>query len=168
MAESPDNARVADTLDRVAELLELQGGNPHRARSYRRAAETVRGADREMAEVLKEKGVEGLKAFGGVGERLAGAIREIVETGRLGLLDRLESEADPRTVLAKVPGVGEELAGRFSCRRGMPTVPRAAKGRSAGAPPGHPAEDFGYDLAAAAVFFAAEARLWRDEARRRP
>jgi DNA polymerase (family 10) len=66
MAESPDNARVAETLDRVAELLELQGGNPHRARSYRRAAETVRGADREMAEVLKEKGVEGLKAFGGV------------------------------------------------------------------------------------------------------
>ncbi|MFO7956815.1 MAG: helix-hairpin-helix domain-containing protein [Candidatus Brocadiia bacterium] len=112
-ADKPDNDHVAGLLDRVADLLEMQDENPFRIRSYRRAANTVRAYDRPVAEFLDEGGEEALTELDGVGEGLAGAISEIVETGRLGLLDALESQLRPEQVLTKVPGVGEELAERI-------------------------------------------------------
>jgi hypothetical protein len=36
-----DNAQIADTLQRTADLLEAQGENAFRVRSYRNAAETA-------------------------------------------------------------------------------------------------------------------------------
>jgi hypothetical protein len=110
---SPDNTTVAETLEQVGDLLERQEEAAHRARSYRRAAGIVRDADRPVAEILRDEGEDGLTAYRGIGDRLAGAVREIIETGRLGLLDRLEAETDPPAVLAQVPGIGEELAGRI-------------------------------------------------------
>jgi hypothetical protein len=116
---APGNEHVARTLEEVGRLLELQDGNPHRARSYRRAAEAIRQAEGPVSSTLRREGVDGLKALPGVGERLAGATREIVETGELGLLQRLRSEVSPRQVLADVPGVGEELAERIHERLGI-------------------------------------------------
>jgi hypothetical protein len=113
---------VADIFDRVAELLEAGGENRYRVGSYRRAARTVRSHGVPVSEIVDEKGEEGLQELEGVGEKLAGAIREILETGRLGLLERLESQADPAMVLSKVPGVGEELAGRIHSELGISTL----------------------------------------------
>ncbi|MFO8014531.1 MAG: helix-hairpin-helix domain-containing protein [Phycisphaerae bacterium] len=59
-ASPPTNATVAETLKRVADLLEQQEDAAHRARSYRRAAGIVRDADRPMAEVLADEGEDGL------------------------------------------------------------------------------------------------------------
>jgi hypothetical protein len=107
------NAEVAEMLGRVADLLDAAGKNRYRVASYRRAARTVRSHGEPVATLMEEEGVEGLQRLDGVGEKLAGAIREMVETGRLGLLDRLKSQVDPASVLAEVPGVGEELAERI-------------------------------------------------------
>jgi hypothetical protein len=107
------NDRVADVLERVGALLDRQDENPFRAESYRRAADAVRGADEPVARTLERGGIASLRELPDVGERLAGAIREIVETGRLGLLESLESRESPERVLARVPGIGEELARRI-------------------------------------------------------
>jgi DNA polymerase (family 10) len=89
-AQSRTNAEVADLLDRAAELLEVSNANPFRIRSYRRAADAVRDADPPISEQLREGGREALTGIPGIGDRLAGSIEEIADTGRLGLVDSLE------------------------------------------------------------------------------
>jgi hypothetical protein len=113
------NQDIADKLDEVAELIERQGGNVYRARSYRRAAGSVRAAEGPLAEAFEWDGVEALERLPGVGERMAGAIGELIETGRLGLLERLRAESSPERVLAEVPGVGPKLAARIHERLGV-------------------------------------------------
>ncbi|MGD2175783.1 MAG: helix-hairpin-helix domain-containing protein [Candidatus Brocadiaceae bacterium] len=117
-----DNDEIAEMLDRVAGLLEAEEENPYRVRSYRRAAGVVRDAERPVADLLAEKGVEGLQDLPGIGEKLAGAIREMVRSGRLGLLEQLEARVSPESVLARVPGVGETLATRVHDELGIETL----------------------------------------------
>jgi Holliday junction resolvasome RuvABC DNA-binding subunit len=115
----PGNDEIADALERVAELLDRRDENPFRVRSYRRAASRVRGLERPAARIYREEGAGGLQEIEGVGEALAGAIGELIETGRLGLLDRLEAEASPVDTLARVPGIGAELAERIHDELGV-------------------------------------------------
>jgi Holliday junction resolvasome RuvABC DNA-binding subunit len=107
------NDHVAALLERVADLLEEREENVFRVRSYRRAARVLRRMERPVAELLGEEGTRGLEGLEGVGTKLAASIREIVETGRLALLEELRSDASPTAVLQRVPGVGPELARRI-------------------------------------------------------
>lgn len=118
----PSNEEIARTLERVGHLLELQEANPFRVRSYRRAADELRALDRPAAELYAEGGEERLREIRGVGERLSGSIAEIVETGRFGLLDRLESEQSPEEVFRRLPGIGEKLARRIHDEIGATTL----------------------------------------------
>ena len=110
---APRNAEVADVLGRVADLLEAQDENPFRVRAWRAGARSVRESEREVAEILAEGGREGLHLLPGIGKSLAGAIAELVHTGRLRMLDRLEGEISPEDLFTTVPGIGEELAARI-------------------------------------------------------
>src|SRR5512140_3497467 len=101
------NEPIAAKLEQVAALLEEQGANQYRVRSWRMAAETVRALERPVTEILREEGAEGIDRLPGIGPVLVRAIREIVERGRLGMLDRLRGHAEPLSVLATVPGVGK-------------------------------------------------------------
>jgi len=119
---TPDNETIAGYLERVAELLEAQEENPFRVRSYRNGAAALRRLQRPAAERLQEQGLEGLEAIEGIGPKLAGSIQEVVRTGRLGLLDRLESEMSPEAVLTQVPGIGDTLARRIRAKLGIRTL----------------------------------------------
>jgi len=110
---APRNPEVADALERVADLLEAQDENPFRVRAWRAGARSVRESEREVAAILAEHGTEGLDRLPGIGKSLAGAIAELVHTGRLRLLDRLEGEIAPEDLFTTVPGIGEELAARI-------------------------------------------------------
>jgi hypothetical protein len=83
------NEDVAATLARVAELLDAQREDRYRVRSYWRAADAVRSCKRPVAAIYEEHGAAGLEKLKGIGPKLAGAIEEILNTGRLGILDRL-------------------------------------------------------------------------------
>lgn len=117
------NLTIADLLDEVASLLDIQENNAFRVRSYRNAAQTIRQLDKPVVEIFQEKGVEGLKELPGIGNRLAGSIREIIETGHLQLLDRLESQLTPERILSRVPGIGEKLAARIYSQLDIETLP---------------------------------------------
>lgn len=121
-SDRPSNEEIARQLERVGDLLELQEANPFRVRSYRRAADELRALDRPAAELYAEGGESRLREIRGVGERLSGSIAEIVETGRFGLLDRLESERSPEEVFRRLPGIGEKLAGRIRDEIGATTL----------------------------------------------
>jgi hypothetical protein len=116
------NQEIAASLEGVARLLELQDANPFRVRSYRRAAEQIRQLEQPLAEIYQRGGQSSLRDLEGVGKKLAGSLAELIETGRLSLLDRLQSEVDPQSLFAQVPGIGKELADRVHDELGISTL----------------------------------------------
>jgi hypothetical protein len=113
------NTRVAEALEQVAELLEAQGASGFRVRAYRDAAATVRASAEDVGGLLAREGRGGLDGLPGIGRGLAAVIAELVETGRLRLLDRLRGAVYPEDVLASVPGIGPRLAQRIHERLGI-------------------------------------------------
>ncbi|MEK7221848.1 MAG: helix-hairpin-helix domain-containing protein, partial [Nitrospirota bacterium] len=103
------NVEIAQRLREVAALLQEQGANPFRVQAYRHAADTVQRLDRPAAEIVRAEGMDGLRKLPGIGESLGRAIRDLVLTGRLPMLDRLRGETDHVAVLASVPGIGGML-----------------------------------------------------------
>jgi DNA polymerase (family X) len=86
------NKEIADLLNRIADLLDAEGENPFRVRSYRRAAASVSSVRQSLASLVRENGAEGLSGLEGIGEKLAGLIQEFVEKGKVELLQGLEKE----------------------------------------------------------------------------
>jgi DNA polymerase (family 10) len=107
------NAQIARRLEEVSELLHAQGANPYRVQAYRHAADTLRRLSRAAAEIYRDEGFDGLLNLPGIGPGLASAIRDLVLTGRLSVLERLRGETDPVALLASVPGIGPITAGRL-------------------------------------------------------
>jgi len=108
-----DNQALADKLDEVASLLELQGANRFRVEAYRSGARTVRELPRPAADIADEEGVEGLEELPAIGETLARAIGTMIRTGSLPQLDRLRGETDPEALFRTLPGIGPALAERI-------------------------------------------------------
>jgi len=107
------NREIARRLERVAELLTSQEANPFRVRAYRSAADSLRRLKEPAAAILEREGEQGLREIEHVGEGLARALSELIRSGHLRVLDRLEGEICPERVLAGVPGIGPKLAERI-------------------------------------------------------
>jgi Holliday junction resolvasome RuvABC DNA-binding subunit len=104
------NAEIAQVLDRVASLLEVQDADGFRVRAYRNAAATCRRSGAELCELVREGGRAALEELPGIGPSISTQIVEWLRTGRLQLLDRLEGEVSPEDLFRTLPGVGEGLA----------------------------------------------------------
>ena len=113
MIPDPQNTAVAARLEELAALLECQGANPFRVEAYRRAGNVVRALERPVGEILRAEGMVGLERLPAIGTTTARAIRDLVEIGRLPMLDRLRGESDAVTLLTSVPGIGVTLAERL-------------------------------------------------------
>jgi predicted flap endonuclease-1-like 5' DNA nuclease len=123
MAESStSNEDIAQVLAGIADLLEAQGQSPHRARAYRRGADAVRASDAQMRQLLAEGGTKALTELSGIGDSLASVIREIVETGRSSVLDRLQAKSSPVEQFSELAGIGDELAQRVVDELGITTM----------------------------------------------
>lgn len=114
------NANIAEMLRRVADLLEIEGANPFRIRAYRRAALTVEDLPQSAAKMVAEgKTLVGLP---GIGKDLAGKITEIIETGHLKALAKIEART-PTTLaaLTTVPGLGPKRVHQLHMALGIKT-----------------------------------------------
>jgi DNA polymerase (family 10) len=87
------NAEIADRLSSLAQLLSAQKENPYKVQAYRRAANNIRSLSESLDELVRVDA--DLTRFSGIGEAIAGAIREIVLTGTLRRLEALRAEASP-------------------------------------------------------------------------
>ena len=116
------NEQVARKLDELANLLEAQGANAFRANAYRHGAMAVAGLSEPVSDLYAREGLEGLERIPAIGHRLAMAIRGLVETGRLPLLEHLRGEIDPVLLLQSVPGVGPIQAERLHHDLGIDTL----------------------------------------------
>ncbi|MCR3921619.1 MAG: PHP domain-containing protein [Firmicutes bacterium] len=88
------NRDVAEMLERAGRILSLRGENRYRIRAYQKAARAVVSLDEGIDVVVKEKRLQQLE---GVGSALAEKIQEIVETGTLSMLERIETVSLPPT-----------------------------------------------------------------------
>jgi DNA polymerase (family 10) len=112
--KKPGNEEIAEILERIADLLEVQGANPFRIRAYRNGARSVRESEMPLVRLVEEKRTREIKNLPHVGEGIASAIVEFVHTGRIRLLDRLQGEISPEDMFERVPGIGEDLGRRIA------------------------------------------------------
>jgi DNA polymerase (family X) len=118
------NEEIAARLEEVADLLELDPeANRYRVAAYREGAGTLRQLREPVEDLFRREGRKGLRQLHGIGEGLAGSIEELLETGHLGLRDRLREQADPEQAIATLPGVGPVLAARIHRELGVETLP---------------------------------------------
>lgn len=99
------NTEVAALLEELAELTELEEGDPNsfRARAYHNAARAVAELTRDVAELSERE----LAQVHGIGPRIAAKIREYVTTGRIRKLEELRTRHPPgERELLRIPGIG--------------------------------------------------------------
>jgi DNA polymerase (family 10) len=103
-----DNAGVARILTLLADLLEIQGENSFKIAAYRRAAAAIEQLGEDIAVVWREGR---LASIPGVGAALEKKLDEMLRTGDLALLRRVQAQIPPGVVqLLQIPGVGPRTA----------------------------------------------------------
>jgi DNA polymerase (family X) len=87
------NGEIADSLTSLAQLLSAQKENPFKVKAYRRAAKVIRNLSASLSELVDDDA--DLTAIPGIGKGIAGAIREIAQSGCLRQLDSLRAQVAP-------------------------------------------------------------------------
>jgi len=107
------NKQFADQLETMAALLQQQKADFWRINAYRQGAESLLTLTDTAQQLFLEKGLEGLVALPDIGNGIAAAIVEILQTGHWSKLERLRGQLDPVWLFTQVPGIGAELAKRI-------------------------------------------------------
>ncbi|MFB6273633.1 MAG: helix-hairpin-helix domain-containing protein [Salinibacter sp.] len=105
------NDDVAQRLQETADLLELTGGNPYRARAFSRAARSVNGLDEAVADRLRSGTLEEVD---GIGEAMAEHVADILHGGSFEQRDELLSAVPPGLMdILRVKGLGTKRTRRL-------------------------------------------------------
>lgn len=99
------NIDIAHQLNKLADLLEIQGDNPFRVRAYHNAARYIADTPKSITTLISE-GVD-LDDLPGIGPSIAEKVKEIVDTGHLKALEKAEDQLSGHlSELLKIPGLG--------------------------------------------------------------
>ncbi|MZR11864.1 DNA-binding protein [Maritimibacter sp. DP07] len=109
-----ENRQIAARLASFADLLDAQGADGFRPRAYRAAADRIAGLEEPVRDLHARGGPAALIALPDIGQGIAGAVVEMLTTGRWTQFDRLSGETSPEQLFATLPGVGPALAERFA------------------------------------------------------
>jgi DNA polymerase (family 10) len=125
------NSDVSNIFNEVADLLEIQGKNQFRVRAYRNAARTVSGMSRNISDLVEEG--EDLTQFPGIGDDLAGKIKQIVETGELEQLEKLKKDVPVElSQMMKIPHLGAKRVKVLYDELGIETIDELEKAAKSG------------------------------------
>jgi DNA polymerase (family X) len=101
------NSDIADIFNEVADLLDIEGANEFRVRSYREAAQSIENLSSNIADLVDEN--KDLTELHGIGESIADKIEEIVETGGLKQLEEIKKRVPEDLIqLLNLSGLGPE------------------------------------------------------------
>lgn len=99
-----DKAEVANVLEEIGTILELQGENRFRTQAYLKAARAIAQLDVSLADVVAE---DKLETIPGIGATLKDKITTLVTTGKLPFHEELRAKMPPGLIqLLRLPGVG--------------------------------------------------------------
>lgn len=82
------NKEIARAFRELGDLMELHNENPFKVRSYQNAYLTLR----KLAALIPEMPEEELKNIKGVGDAIAGKIKELLETGQMATLENFRAK----------------------------------------------------------------------------
>jgi DNA polymerase (family 10) len=100
-----DNRQIARVFREIADLLEIKGENAFRIRSYRMGADSIESHGQDVAAMVRRG--EDPRTIDGVGEGIAGKLREIVESGDCAFHRDLLVEVPVGLLeLLELPGLG--------------------------------------------------------------
>jgi DNA polymerase (family 10) len=124
-----ENKQIADFFGKIADLLEIQGENPFRIRSYRNAARILSDMPDSVEEMVKTG--RDLEEIAGIGSGISKKIVEIVQTGKLKFLEEQMTKVPSGLPdLLKVEGLGPKKVKLFYDELGvdsLDTLEQAAK-----------------------------------------
>jgi len=130
------NQRLAALFGRIADMLEIQGGNRFRVLAYRRAAGSLSVLAEEIGEIVR-RGEE--QKVLGIGKDLAAKMREFVETGRLAYYERISREVPESLAdLLQIRGLGPKTLALFRERLGIEDLAGLERALTSGALAGLP------------------------------
>ena len=103
------NIEIADIFTHLAELLEIQGYNSFKIKAYKNAAKEIENLGTSISQMV-EKG-DDISKIPSIGNHIAKKIVEIVKTGKLSKLKKLQKKFPPHILdLLKVEGIGPKRA----------------------------------------------------------
>jgi len=109
--------QLAELFSRIADLLEIKGEVIYKILAYRKAADSVSALGRDINDVWQEGK---LTEIPGIGKAIAEKIAELLSTGKLEFLIKLENEVPPGLVeVLQVPDIGPKKAALFWKRLGV-------------------------------------------------
>ena len=116
----PRNADVADQLELLADILELEGEAAYRLLAYRRAAARVRETSGLVAELALDGKAQELP---GIGKVIEGKIVEIVNDGEIHALTKHKALVPADVVqFTRLPGLGPKTARKIWQELGVTTL----------------------------------------------
>ena len=119
-SERLTNQQLADIFRRIADLLEIKGEVIYKILAYRKAADNLENLGSDVSGFWREGK---LTEIPGVGKAISEKINELLETGRLEFLDKLENEVPPGLIdVLQVPDVGPKKAALFWKQLGVTNV----------------------------------------------
>jgi DNA polymerase (family 10) len=114
------NQQLAKTFQTIADLLEIKGENIYKILAYRKAAESLSNLSQDVNEMWKEGK---LTEVDGVGKAIAEKIDELLTTGQLGFLEKLEGEVPASLAeLLQVPDLGPKKVSLFWKELGITNI----------------------------------------------
>jgi len=115
------NSDISEILREMADLLEIEGADEFRVRSYRQAARSVENLTENLADKVAEG--EDLTKISDVGESIAGKIEEIVKTGSLKQLEEVKQRVPEELAdILNLEGVGPKRAKEIYDELGIDSI----------------------------------------------
>ncbi|MGA2856439.1 MAG: DNA polymerase/3'-5' exonuclease PolX [Candidatus Sulfotelmatobacter sp.] len=100
-----DNKAIANILYETADLLEIDGQDSFRIRSYRNAAQAIENHSEQIKDIIAEP--KRVLEIAGIGKGMLANLQELFETGKLTVLDELLEKYHPSMLqLLKIQGLG--------------------------------------------------------------
>jgi DNA polymerase (family 10) len=116
----PSNAELAEQLELLADLLELDGADAFRLTAYRRAATRIRESAVPVAQLALDKKATRLS---GIGATIENKIVEYTETGDLAAIAKLRDRLPTGLVeVMHVPGLGPKTARKLHAELGVSSL----------------------------------------------
>jgi len=116
----PRNDELADQLDLLADLSELEGEDSFRVLAYRRAATRIRETGGPVAQLALDGKAKNLT---GIGKTIEAKIVEVIELGEMKALTKRKALVPEEVVsFMRLPGLGPKTARRIWQELGVTTV----------------------------------------------
>ncbi len=117
--------QIADTLESIAQMLEIKGENIFKIRAYTNAA---RALETYTGDLVAAAGEGRLGEIPGVGKAIAEKITELVATGQLTYFENLKAEFPPGLfAMFELQGLGPKKIKALWDKLGITTIPELEK-----------------------------------------